>query len=200
MPIIGQARRPDTPMNKFSETFKNLSEDKKRKILEIKSIRDNIGNFISKKDQINKLLEIIDGSEVFSMKNKRNRKIDTRIPLFVMIWDWEKAEEKYNFKSNKEKYSGIDPREYQQIAGKYIADENMIAHIALEEIFRPFSSWMASYLTDNEKFKEFFETKFELPLDTEDEKVINDLAMIFVSIFHSTILLNTATYHLVPHL
>lgn len=199
MPTIGKSR-PETAINEFKKTFENLSEEKRRKLLEIKTIRDNIGSFISKREQIDQLIKIIDESTVFSIKSERNRKIDTRLPWFIMTWNWEEMESKYKFSNRRNEYEKLKEKDFLPVAKKYIMDENKVAEIAREEIFIPFSNWLADFLVDQDKFKLFFEEKFNMTLDNEDEEFIRNLSMLFVNIFQSRILLNSAVYHMLPQL
>ena len=54
---------------------------------------------------------------------------------------------------------------------------------------------MSDYLVNEDKFKEFFEKKFEIELDKSDNEYIQNLSMIFANIFQSRILLNVSVYH-----
>lgn len=197
MPIIGQRNRPQTDNEIFNSLFENMTPERLQKINEIRLIRNNISNFVSRRSQIDKIVEIIDGCETFNFKKARNRKVSIHMPLFVMTWDWPEVEERLNYKSMRAKYEKISLKDYTyKVAKKFKRDEDFIAKLATKEILYPYANWMTEYLVNMDLFKEFVNEKFEIDLDEQDIEFLRGLTALFCSIFYSHILLNTSTYHL----
>lgn len=197
MPIIGQRTKPQTHNDVFNQFYENISPERLQKLNEIALIRNNLNNFVSRREQIDKIVELIDECDSFFFKGARNRKVSTHMPLFVIQWDWKDIEERTGYHSMKEKYLTISPDEWNyKSAKKFKKDEDFINKLLTKEVLQPYAEWMTDKLINMEIFKQFIEEQFKITLDDKDIEFIKTLTTLFCTIFHSHILLNVNTYHL----
>lgn len=108
--------------NNKVDTSNIMTEDDYKLMQEIKNIKRQLFSFIDMKVLINKIIEIVEESELVSFKNERSKKfIDTKRPLFHLTIDIEKSMVKYKktkFKSENDEASFYSSVLFDEVINK----------------------------------------------------------------------------------
>jgi hypothetical protein len=166
---------------KLIDTYETMSDDERAELILIKKIRNNIKYFVGIDILIDKIKEIIENSEYFSFANERSKKyISKTKPLFIVSPNYEKIENEHELL-----YRSCDQKEYfigGRTNDKFTDDINYLQKLAHDEIVKPYSDYLMTFLKDNDKFNEILK-KNGLEKINLDKSIINLVTMTSVTMF-----------------
>lgn len=104
------------------ETTDYLNDEDEKLLQLIQIIKQNITSYIGKQNVVDKIKDIIENSEYFSFKSKRNAKyINLNKPLFIITANKEKItkDKNYTFKNSQDDYLILHNLIQDEITSKY---------------------------------------------------------------------------------
>ena len=155
----------------------DLLNDEDEKLLRfIQTVKNNIGVLIGRDKLINKMREIINNSEHFSFRSKRNEKlISLSKPLFVLKFDINQLSNDLNHQFND-----------------LNKDTVLIQRLVQHEITSVFSQFLSEQMRNKELLKELIE-KYQIDMSENDLML---LSFITASIFSINVDLKTKLVYL----
>lgn len=142
--------------NKVIDTADLLKKSEEDLLFQIERIKKNITFFIKPEVLVNEISEIIEQSELFSFKNKRNSKfINLSRPLFIITINKAKCKELYGYEFHYTEGTMIDTN--KALPAGILDDYNFIERMVGEQIVSKYSDFLNSILVDDDKFLNFLE-------------------------------------------
>ena len=161
----------------MKETTDILNEEDEKLLRFIQTFKNNINSLIGGELLIDKMRNIINNSEHFSFRSKRNEKlISLSKPLFVLTFDQNKISKELDYKfdnSNK--------------------DIIFLQKLIQQEITSIFSQFLSENIRDREFMKKILD-KYNITNISEDELIL--LSFVTASIFSINIDLKTKLVYL----
>lgn len=161
----------------MKETTDILNEEDEKLLRFIQTFKNNINSLIGGELLIDKMRNIINNSEHFSFRSKRNEKlISLSKPLFVLTFDQNKISKELDYKfdnSNK--------------------DIIFLQKLIQQEITSIFSQFLSEKIRDKEFMKKILD-KYNITNISEDELIL--LSFVTASIFSINIDLKTKLVYL----